>query len=128
MLKKSLLTFGAVAMVLTAVSYVSAQAKPQKGVLVGTVVEISSYAMKGLGEDTIEGHKSRAEHGFPVGLIEDETGVLWVCTFRSSAPASHLETANKHLAEYMGQKVAMQGQLYRAKGANVIRMSVVSEY
>ena len=101
MFKKSILALGVIAMVFSAVTYVSAQAKGEKGVLVGTVIEITSYAMKGLGEETIEGHKNRAEHGFPVGLLEDETGVVWICTFRSSAPASHLETANERLIEYI---------------------------
>lgn len=103
--------------------------KPEKGMIVGHAIEMSTYAMKGLGGETIlEAMKVRCEQGFPVGILEEETGEVWVATFRDPAPASHLETANDHLMELMGKKVAVQGMKYRAKGVNVIRMSLVSEY
>ena len=53
---------------------------------------------------------------------------MWVCVYRNNAPASHLELANKHVTEYIGKKVTVQGLKYKAKGVNVIRMSVISEY
>ena len=102
-------------------------AKPEKGVLVGTVVELGTYAMQGIGEEHTAAHKARIEEGFPVGVVTDE-GEVWVCVFRDNAPASHLEPANKHMAEYAGMKCAIQGLKYAAKGVNVIRVSVLSEY
>lgn len=102
--------------------------KPVKGVLVGVAIEITTYAMKGLSDENTEGAKHRAEAGFPVGILEEETGELWVCAYRNTAPASHLETANKIFAPYVGQKVVVQGLKYRAKSVNVIRVSVISEY
>ena len=111
-----------------AVGYAEGGAKPEKGIIVGNVIEITTYAMKGLGEDTVEGAKHRAETGFPVGILEDGTGIVWIATYRHTAPASHLETANELLAEYVGMKVAAQGLKYTQKGANVVRLSVVSEY
>ncbi len=111
-----------------AVALVNAQAaKPEKGVLVGTVVELGTYAMQGVGEEHVAAHKARIEEGFPVGVVTDE-GDVWVCVFRDNAPASHLEPANKHMAEYAGKKCAIQGLKYAAKGVNVIRVSVLSEY
>ena len=118
-------------MVLTGVSYVSAQAapKPEKGVVVGTAVEISTYLMKGLDfEGFAATCKNRAELGFPVGIIEAETDKLFVVVYRNPAPASSLQTANKIMAELMGQKVVVQGLIYRTKSANLVRISVVSEY
>jgi hypothetical protein len=108
-------------------TFVHAQAKPQKGVLVGTVVDIGSYAMLGMSEDQIPAHKARIEEGFPVGVI-DEDGKMWVCVYRDNAPASHLETANKYMADFAGMKCAIQGLKYEADGVNVIRVSVISEY
>ena len=102
--------------------------KPEKGILVGDAIEITTYAMKGYSEEHFPGARHRAEAGFPVGIIEDETGDLWVCAYRNTAPASHLETANKVMAPLIGQKVVVQGLMYRAKGVNVIRVSVISEY
>ncbi len=128
---KKLLVFGGVAVALfatMAIGFAAEAPKPEKGILVGTAIEITTYAMKGLGEDTVPGAKHRAENGFPVGILEDETGDVWICSFRNSAPASHLETANEALAPYIGQKVVVQGLKYKAKGANVIRLSVISEY
>lgn len=117
-------------MALSAMAYVSAQeaAKPEKGVMVGDAIEITTYAMKGHSEEHFPGAKHRAEAGFPVGILEDETGVIWVCAYRNTAPASHLETANKVMAPFIGQKVVVQGLKYRANGVNVIRVSVISEY
>lgn len=102
--------------------------EPEKGVLVGDAIEITTYAMKGHAEEHFAGGKQRAEHGFPVGILEDETGEIWICAYRNTAPASHLETANKVMAPFIGQKVVVQGLKYRAKGVNVIRVSVISEY
>lgn len=119
------LVFGGMALV----SAETAGAKPEKGIIVGDVIEISTYAMKGHGTDDIsEASKYRAEEGFPVGILEEETGEVWIATYRSSAPASHLETANDHVMDLMGKKVAVQGLKYRAKGVSVVRMSLISEY
>lgn len=129
-MKKSLVIVGVIATALSAMAFVSAQeaAKPEKGVLVGNAIEITTYAMKGYSEEHFPGARHRAEAGFPVGIIEDETGDFWVCAYRNTAPASHLETANKVMAPLIGQKVVVQGLMYRAKGVNVIRVSVISEY
>lgn len=129
-MKKWLVIVGVTVSVLAAfaMSHAEDGATPVKGVLVGNVIEISTFAMKGTGEDAIEGAKHRAETGFPVGILEDETGTLWVATYRHTAPASHLETANKILAPYVGMKVAAQGLKYSLDGVNVVRLSVVSEY
>lgn len=117
----------AVVAILGAAALVNAQAKPEKGVLVGTVIEIGTYAMQGVGDEHTAAHKARIEEGFPVGVL-DEEGNVWVCVFRDNAPASHLEPANRHMAEYAGKKCAIQGLKYQAKGVNVIRVSVLSEY
>ena len=129
-MKKLIAVLGLMVLLGTAVTFVSAQSatKPEKGVLVGTVVEITTYATKGLSEETVAAGKSRAEQGFPIGLLEEETGEVWVCAYRNTAPASVIETANKYLGPFIGQKVAVQGLLYRAKGLNYVRVSVASEY
>lgn len=115
---------------LSAVAYVSADVaqKPEKGIIVGTAIEISTYAMKGIDEGSTEAMRNRCELGFPVGILDDETGQVYVCVYRNSAPASGLELANDVMVELMGMKVAAQGLKYRAKGAYVLRLSVISEY
>ena len=129
-MNKWLIFAGVTVTVFAAMAYGFAQdaPKPEKGNLVGVAIEITTYAMKGHGEEHFPGGKNRAEKGFPVGILEDETGEIWVCVYRNPAPASHLETANKVMAPYIGQKVVVQGLKYRAKGVKVIRVSVVSEY
>lgn len=103
--------------------------KPEKGMIIGDVIELSTYAMKGHGGEIFtEAGRDRAEKGFPVGILEESTGEVWIAVYRSSAPASHLEKANKHLIPLMGQKVAVQGLKYKAKGVNLIRLSLISEY
>ena len=112
------------------VSYAAADTaqKPEKGVVVGTAIEITTYAMKGLGEDIVQAHVSRTQQGFPVGILEEETGRVYVCSYRHPAPASGMTLANEMLEPYMGQKVAAQGLKYHAKGISVLRMSIVSDY
>jgi len=129
-MKKVAVIVGFVAVLAMSVVVVNsqAQAKPEKGMVIGDVVELSTYAIKGPGEGSTETYKTRSEQGFPVGIVEDETGDVWICVYRSPAPASHLETANKHLQDYMGKKVVVQGLKYQTKGLNVIRFSAISEY
>lgn len=128
-MKKTLL-IAALISTLGTVAYVAADAAvaPDKGVVIGTAIEISTYATQGMTEADIPAMVSRCEQGFPVGILEDETGEMWVCIYRSNAPASALETGNKHLQGFMGKKVTAQGLKYKAKGVNVMRLAVISEY
>lgn len=124
------LTTVLIASLFTVVAYVSAGTAPaaEKGVIVGNVIDIATYATKGLGEDNVEAFKNRAELGFPVGIVEEGTGRVYICVYRNPAPASGLQTANDVLAPYMGMKVAAQGLKYHAEGVNLLRLSVISEY
>ncbi len=131
MKRKYAIVFVCAAMALTAGAWVFAQdaaPKGEKGIIVGDVIELGTYAMQGYTPELVAAHKARIEEGFPVGILEDETGIVWIAVYRNNAPASHLELANKFVAEYVGKKVTVQGLKYTAKGANVIRMSVISEY
>ena len=129
-MKKSVLAIVLVGIcvVATAIANVNAAVKPEKGILIGTVIELSTYTMTGDMVANLEAAKSRAEHGFPVALIEEETGTLWILVFRRTAPASHMETANEKVQEFMGMKVVMQGLKYENEGVHLIRLSVISEY
>lgn len=114
-----------------AVSLVSAAGDPkaEKGVIVGRVVDVATYAMKGsAGEEHMNAFMHRADLGFPVAIVDEESGEVYIAVFRNPAPASGLETANDILGPLMGKKVAAQGLIYRARGVNLIRLSVVSEY
>lgn len=124
------LTTVLIASLFTVVAYVSAGTAPtaEKGVIVGNVVDIATYATKGLGEDNTDAFKNRAELGFPVGIVEEGTGRVYICVYRNPAPASGLQTANDVLAPYMGMKVAAQGLKYHAEGVNLLRLSIISEY
>lgn len=118
-----------------ATAYVSAQDEPEaapkgeKGVLVGDVISVADFTMYGRrGEEHAASGQLQVDHGMPIAIIEDETNEVWLTCFRDPAPASHLESANEVLKDYMGKKVAVQGLKYRAEGVNMIRISVVSEY
>ena len=128
-MKKTLLVIALVA-ALGTVAYVSAEAlgSPEKGMVVGTAIEISTYATQGMTDKDIPAMVSRCQQGFPVGILDEKSGEVWICIFRNNAPASALETGNKHLQAFMGKKVSAQGLLYKAKGANVMRVAVISEY
>jgi len=103
--------------------------KPEKGVLVGEVVDIANYAMKGwLGPEHAEASAYHVERGMPVGILDEESGDLFVAVYRDNAPASHLEAANEVLKPLVGKKVAVQGLIYRAEKINLVRIAVVSEY
>jgi hypothetical protein len=130
MVKRILGSIMIVAMLGFAVTYASAitRQEPVSGVVVGHAVEISTYAVKGLDAEHIESMKFRSEKGFPVGIIEEETGKLYVCVYRNPAPASGLETANDKLAPFLGQKVAAQGLVYSEGDVKLLRLSIVTEY
>ncbi len=124
------LTAAIILSIFTAAAYVSAgeAPKPTKGILIGDVIDLATYAMIGHNEDSTAAYKNRASLGFPVGILEEETGRVYVCVYRNPAPASGLETANDVLAPYMGMKVAAQGLKYHADGVYLLRLSIISEY
>lgn len=117
------------------VAYVNAQEaatdkpKPKKGFIVGEVVSLAHYAMEGThGEEAADAMKYEIEKGFPIGIIEEETGDVWIAVYRDNAPASVLEAANKHLIDLVGMKATVQGLMYDAGNVKVIRVSLASEY
>lgn len=103
--------------------------KPVKGVIVGDVIELTTYAMKGHGsEEIIAGAKNRVGQGFPVAILEEETGNIFVAVYKDNAPASAMVMGNKILQPFVGRKVVATGQIYRANGMNLIQIRFVSEY
>ena len=103
--------------------------KSEEGMLIGEVIDIAGYGMFGrLGKEHIEAGKYRASHGFPVGILEQETGDIWIAIYRLPVPAAGMQTANGILTPHMGTTVVAQGVKYRTKGLNLIRLSLVSEY
>ena len=132
---KSLGLVGATAvMAVCVVAYVSAtpgnaDAKPEEGMVVGEVIDIGNYAMKGLrGEENAAAGRYRSDLGFPIGILEDETGRVYVALYRLPVPAAGVQTGNTVLSPYMGKKVVAQGTKYHAGGVNVLRISLVTEY
>lgn len=103
--------------------------KAEDGMIIGEVIDITSYAMfNRTGAENADAGKYRVEHGFPVGILEDGTGDIWIAVYRIPVPAAGLQTANATLLPHVGNKIVAQGLKYRAKGVNVVRLSLVSEY
>lgn len=129
---KKLIAVCTLLIVTTGVAYVAADIStavtPEKGIVVGTAIEISTYATQGMTDADIPAMVSRCQQGFPVGILDESTGEIWIAIFRNNAPASAQETGNKHLESFMGKKVSAQGMKYKAKGINVMRVAVISEY
>ena len=120
------------AILLGGIAYVSSARgapTPEKGIIIGQAIEFSTYAMHDRGDEGyVAALVNRAELGFPVGILEEDTGEIWIVVYRNPAPASGLQTGNDMLAPLMGKKIVVQGLKYRAPGVNVIRMSIASEY
>ena len=109
--------------------YAQQAPKPEKGMIVGEVIDVTTYAMKGArGEDMEEAGKYRANLNFPIAIIEEETGDVFIAVYKNPAPASELDMANRILMEWMGKKVTVQGRIYRAPGINLIEIRVAYEY
>lgn len=103
--------------------------KGKKGMVIGTAIELSTYAMLDENAETfVESQKNRARLGFPVAIIEEGSGDIYICVYRNSAPASAMGPANHILEPLLGQKVAAQGLIYKKGDVNLIRLSIVSEY
>ena len=132
-MKKWAFNLIAAALLVAGTYYVSAQPqdapKPEKKMIVGEVIDIAGFVMKGaIGEEHADAIKFRTEGGFPVGILDEESGEIYIAVYKNPAPASVLETANKVMAEYAGMKVAAQGLVYRSHGMNVIRIAIIGEY
>ena len=118
-----------VAVLITSAFAYGGAPKGKKGMIVGEAVELSTYAMLDESIETyLESQKNRAKLGFPVAIIEEGSGDVYVCVYRNSAPASSMTPANDILGPLLGQKVAAQGLIYKRGSVNVIRLSIVSEY
>ena len=101
----------------------------EKGTIVGEVIDIGNYAMKGEhGEVHAAAGLHRLGQGFPVGILEEGTDRVYVAIYRQPVPAAALQTANAALTPYMGKKVVIQGLKYHAVGINLVNIGIVSEY
>ena len=129
-MKKIVFALGVVVAVFAVVAYVSAGTpREEKAVIVGEVIDITSYGMLGrLGEENREAGLYRAKQGFPVGILEEETGKVYIAVYRVPVPAAGLTTANGVLSPFMGQKVVVSGFKYSMPGLNIVQISIVSEY
>lgn len=130
-MKKFTLALVVAAMVFGGTAYVAVGGTPkaEDGMIVGVVIDIVDYGMHGrIGEEHVESGTYRAEHGFPIGILEDETGKVYVAVYRLPVPAAGLQTANKVLVPFMGKKIVAQGLIYRAQGVNVVRLALAKEY
>lgn len=119
------------AIAVTAMVYAADTGTPkgEEGTIVGHVIDVTDYAMFGrLGPEHTASGTHRSEHGFPIAVLEEETGTVWIAVYRLPVPAAGIQTANHILGPFMGKTVAVQGLLFRAKGINVIRVAVVHEY
>lgn len=127
-MKKKMLIAVPVLIALTAVLYLKAEAAPDRSTIMGEVIDVVSYATKGLhGEEAIEEGQYRASNGFPVAILEAETGVVYIAVYRNPAPAAVVQLANKLLTELMGKPVVVQGRVYKQKGVNLVEIAVISE-
>ena len=115
-----------------AVTYVtaaSASTRGEKGAVIGEVIDIGNYAIKGLlGEDPAEAGRYRSDLGFPIGILEDGTGRVYVALYKLPVPAAGLQTGNTVLSPLMGRKVVAQGTKYHTAGVDVLQISLVAEY
>ena len=129
-MKKLIVAVSVVVSVFVVVAYVSAGTpRKERAVIVGEVIDIANFGMLGrLGEENREAGLYRAKHGFPIGILEEETGKIYIAVYRVPVPAAGLTTANTVLSPFMGQKVVVSGFKYSMPGLNVFQVSIVSEY
>lgn len=118
----------AFAMIVVVVTYSQAQTTPEKATIMGEVIDVAGYAMKGArGEESAAAGTYRAEGGFPVGILENDTGTVFIAVYRNPAPASSLEPANAVLAPLMGKEVVARGRVFRTQGVTVIEIALAAE-
>lgn len=120
---------GLIALVVLTGTYLATAQPKKKQMVVGVVIDVIDYGRKGWqGEEHAESGKYHVDKGFPVGILEDETGTIYIACYKNPAPASGLETANKMLSSYIGKKVTAQGRVYKQGGLSVIELAIVGEY
>lgn len=130
-MKKPLIVVLAAVLIFGVATYVqgAGSAKPKKGIIVGEVIEIVSYVMKGdHGPKFAEAGARRSDQGFPLGILEEDSGIVYLAAYKDPAPASHLQPAAKVLRDLVGTKIVAQGLIYKSKDTRVIRIGAVSEY
>ena len=109
--------------------YAQQAPKAESKLIIGEVIDIVTYAMKGVrGEEMEAAGRYRADHDFPIAIIEEGTDDVYIAIYKDPAPASEIAMANKILKEWMGKKVTAQGRVYRVKGVNLIEVRVAFEY
>lgn len=104
---------------------------PKRGIIIGNVIELSTYAMMPNEDGTekyIEASRARAEQGFPVGIVEEGSGEVYLAFHKPTAPASSMTPANGKLAPLMGKRIVAAGLRYKKDGVSVFRITVMSEF
>lgn len=104
---------------------------PQRAVIIGEVIELSTFATyrdEDDWEDYVASARHRAEKGFPVAILEEDTGDVYIAYHKPTAPASPVEPAHEKLAPYMGMRIVAAGLKYRKDAVNIFRITVMSEY
>lgn len=115
-------------LVLTATYLVTASPK-RKQMVVGEVIDVIDYGRKGWhGLDHADSGKFHIEKGFPAGILEESSGIVYIACYKNPAPASGLETANKMLLSLVGKKVTAQGRVFKRDGLHVIELAIIGEY
>jgi len=100
-------------------------AQTKNATIIGEVIDVVSYMTSGAKADSPEGLeilKASANGGNPLGILEAKTGKIYLVTMKQANTS-----AKETLLQYVGQKVAAKGNVYKKGGSSVLVMTVIGK-
>ncbi len=100
-------------------------AQTRNATIIGEVIDVVSYMTSGAKADSPEGLeilKASANGGNPLGILEAKTGKIYLVTMKQANTS-----AKETLLQYVGQKVAAKGNVYKKGGSSVLVMTVIGK-
>jgi hypothetical protein len=111
---------------LTATLVFGQQRKAKDIVVVGEVVDIQCYVSGATGPGKGPEHKdcaiSCAKGGIPLGILEDDTNILYVAGQSKSA----MKGANEMLLPFVAEKVKVTGRVHEKGGVKLLLINKIS--
>ena len=108
-----------------ALFFSTGSAQTKNVTIIGEVIDVVSYMTSGTKADSPEGVeilRASAAGGNPLGILEAESGKVYLVTMKQANTS-----AKETLLQYVGQRIAAKGDVYKKGGSSILVMTVIGK-
>ncbi|HEX9655441.1 MAG TPA: hypothetical protein VGB89_00845 [Bacteroidota bacterium] len=103
----------------------TSSAQTKNATIIGEVIDVVSYMTSGAKANSPDGMeilRASAAGGNPLGILEAKTGKIYLVTMRQANTP-----AKETLLQYLGQRIAAKGDVYKKGGSSVLVLTVIGK-